>query len=127
MLVTSTISCLAAFNKSYANIAPIIISFNPAFSSPKVAGYTSSPPRLLSHLPSILFDLQLPQSSTRISSHSLPPALLHIIFGRPRSRCPFTSSIIAFFSIRYVIIISSYHMSIPSYSFRFYHSIQRFL
>ena len=34
-------------------------SFNSVFSSfPKVAAYTSSPPRSLSHLPSISFDLQ---------------------------------------------------------------------
>ena len=32
------------------------------------------PLRSLSHLPSISFDLQLPQSSTRLSSYSLPPS-----------------------------------------------------
>ena len=50
-------------------------SFNSVFSSsPKVAECTSSPPRSLSLLPSISFNLQLLQSSTRLSSHSLPPA-----------------------------------------------------
>ena len=51
--------------------------------------------------------------------------LLPVIFCRPRFRCPFTSSIIAFFS--YIVVISSNHMSIPSYSIHLCHSIQRFL
>ena len=53
----------------------LLSCFNPVFSTfPKVAGYTSSLPRLLSHLPSISFDLQLPRSLTRLFSLShLPP------------------------------------------------------
>ena len=52
-------------------------SFNPHFSSsPKVAGYTSSLAKSLSHLPSISFDLQRSRSSTRLSSHSLQSLLL---------------------------------------------------
>ena len=50
-------------------------SFNPAFSSsPKMAGYTSSPPRSLLHLSYISFDLQLLRFLARLLTHSLPPA-----------------------------------------------------
>ena len=52
-------------------------------------------------------------------------SLFHVIFGRPRFRCPFTSIIIAFFSIlsSSLLITCLYH----PYSIRLCHSIQRFL
>ena len=80
-------------------------SFNPVSSSfPKVAGYISSPPRLLSHLPSISRDLQPDFLHTLF--HLLPPC--H--FGRPRFRFPFTSSIIAFFSMLSLSLLITVHV-----------------
>ena len=91
-------------------------SFNSVFSSStKVAEYTSLPPRSLSLLPSISFDLQ--------------PDFLYTLFHLPLP-CHFWPSSLSLSIhfhhhclLQYIIIFSSNQMSIPSYSIRLCHSI----
>ena len=63
--------------------------------------------------PSLHFVRSAASSIFNSTFSTLSTICLHIIFVRPRFHCPFTFSIIAFFSI---IITFSNHMSIPSYS-----------
>ena len=88
----------------------LLSSSNPVFSFPKVAGYTSPPPQLLSHLPSVWSPALSIFNPTFFTLSST--CILHVSVGRPRFRFPFTSIIIAFFSILSSLLITCpYHLT----------------
>ena len=100
------------------------IQFQPGFLVTEGGRIHLVPSVILSHLPSISFDLQLPRSLKTFFTLS-STCLLHVIFGRPRFRFEFTSIIIAFISIlsSSLLITCPYHLTL----FAFCHFIQRFL
>ena len=103
---------------------PVSIRFSPL----SEGGRIHLIPSAIAPTPSLIsFDLQFPQSLTRLSSHSLSPAssmsfLAVLTFASHSLPSSLPCSL-----LRYIIIIPSNHMSIPSYSIRLCHSIQRFL